>query len=435
MSYHFSRRDFMKSSLAAASLAAVNVSVPAFSSDKAPSSKLNIAIIGPNGRGMATVTEMTGENIVAMCDADTKRLDGAMKHAPQAQKFTDFRKLYETVKDLDAVCVCTPDHTHAPASLMGMRMGLHCYCEKPLTHDIRESRVMREVAAEKKLVTQMGTQIHAGENYRRAVEIVRSGALGDIYEAHVWCGKGWGMPEDAKRPTETPPVPETLNWDAWIGPAKMRPYHSCYHPGGWRRWWDFGNGTLGDMGCHYMDLVFWALNLRDCLTVEATGPAVNPECAPLALSVKYEFPARDKMPPCLVTWHDGTLRPPVLAEKNLKLPGAGVLFVGKDGMLFADYTKTQLLPESKFADFKRPEPWIPSSPGHHKEWLQGIRENKPGLALCHFDYSAPLTETILLGSVAYRVGEKLEWDAKNLRTNNDTANALITPEYREGWTL
>lgn len=433
----FSRRRFLQTSaLAGASLAAVNIPSPAISSDKAPSAKLNLAMIGPNGRGRANLDGIRGENVVALCDVDAGRLDQVAGVAPNAKKFADFRKLLETVKDLDGICVSTPDHTHAPASVMGMRMGLHCYCEKPLTHSVYESRLMQELAAEKKLVTQMGTQIHAEQNYRRAVELVQSGAIGEIRDVHVWCGKGWGMGPDAKRPQDTPPVPEGLDWDLWLGPAQVRPYHPAYHPAGWRRWWAFGNGTMGDMGCHYMDLAFWAMKLKDCLSVESAGPEVNAECAPLYLSAKFEFPQRGQLPPCTVTWYDGDRRPPVIAEKNLNLPGAGVLFIGKDGIIFADYGVTRMFPEEKFADFERPEQSIAPSPGHHQEWIQGIKQNKPEMALCNFAYSGRLTETVLLGSLAYRVGAKLEWDAEKMRfTNNDAANALIAPAYREGWTL
>ena len=432
---HITRRHFMKAS-ALAGLAATNIAMPAYSRDRAPSEKINIALVGPNGQGHFTFSNIQGENVIALCDADSLRLEQVAGMAPEAAKFSDFRKMFETVKDLDAVCVCTPDHTHAPASVMGMRMGLHCYCEKPLTHSVYESRVMQQIAAEKKLVTQMGTQIHAENNYRRVVEMVQAGAVGKIREAHVWCGKGWGMPEDAKRPEDTPACPDTLNWDAWIGPAKMRPYHPAYVPGNWRKWWDFGNGTLGDMGCHYMDLAFWALKLKDCLTVEANGPAVNAECAPLSLGVTYTFPARgDAFPACTVTWHDGDMRAAKL--DGLSLPGAGVLFVGDDDkMLFADYGGYRFFPEDKYRDYQRPEQTIAASPGHHNEWLQGIRENKPELALCNFAYSGRLTEAVLLGTVAYRAGAKLEWNAEKLEvTNNAEANAMIKTEYRDGWTL
>ena len=433
------RRHFLKSgAIAGAALAAVNVRVPAFCQDAAPSNKLNIAVVGPCNRGAATLSEVLGENVVALCEVDARFMAQASAKAPNAQKFSDYRKMLETVKDLDAICVCTPDHVHAPASVMGMRMGLHCYCEKPLAHEVRECRVMQQVAQEKKLVTQMGTQIHATGNYRRVVEIVQSGAVGPISEVHVWCGKGWGLPADYTLDTKEYDIPDYLDWDSWIGPAKMRPYNPCYHPANWRKWWAFGTGTIGDMACHYMDLPFWALELKDCLTAEAIdGPAVNAEGCPLNLTLKYTFPARgEKYPSCTLTWYDGAKRPPIMAEKGIPERGAGVLFVGRDGILFADYGSWALYPTDKFADFKAPEPWIPASIGHHREWLQAIRDNKPEDCTCKFGYSGRLTETVLLGTVAYRTGKKLDWDANAMRvTNVPEANDLITSEYREGWNL
>ncbi len=438
MSSRFSRRDFLKSSTVAASLAAANVSVPAFSNDKAPSNKLNVAVVGPCNRGAATHSEMLRENVVALCDIDTRNLDNAGRRSPQAQKFQDFRKMFEQVKDLDAVCVCTPDHTHAAPSVMGMRAGLHCYTEKPLAHDVRECRVMEDIAIEKKLCTQMGTQIHATDNYRRVVELVQAGAIGAVKDVYVWCGKGWGLPADAKRPTDTPAIPANIDWDCWVGPAAMRPYNSCYLPGQWRKWWAFGNGTLGDMACHIMDLAFWALKLRDCLTVEAVdGPAVNAEGCPLNLAVDYTFAARGEgYPACTLHWFDGGKTPDVL--KTLNIPGRfmGVLFVGEKGQLFADYGSRVLYPVAQYADFKAPEKTIPNSIGHHAEWLQAIRDNNPEACTCKFGYSGRLTETVLLGTIAYRTGKKLEWDANAMKiTNVPEANDLITCEYRDGWIL
>lgn len=432
------RRNFLRTGavLGASSL----VSVPAFCQDPNSSSKLNMAMVGPCGRGWATFMEIQGENVVAICDVDRRNLDRCKKVNPNAQTFTDYRKMFETVKDLDAVCVCTPDHTHAAPSVMGMRMGLHCYTEKPLAHDVRECRVMEEVAEEKKVCTQMGTQIHAGGNYRRVVELVQSGAIGKVTDIHVWCGKGWGHPADFKNPTDTPAVPDWLDWDSWLGPVKYRPYHPCYLPAQWRKWWAFGNGTMGDMACHYMDLPFWALELRDCLTAEPiSGPAVNAEGCPLKLTVKFTFAARgEKYPACTLTWYDGGGCGPVefMKQHNIKYRGAGVLFVGDKGILFADYTTHQLYPADKYAGFQAPKPWIPDSIGHHKEWLQAIRDNKPEACTCKFGYSGRLTETVLLGTVSYRVGQKLNWDADNMRvTNCDAANDLITVEYRDGWIL
>ena len=331
----------------------------------------------------------------------------------------------------EAVLVAATGRTHAPASAVAIRMGKRCYCEKPLSHNVAEARMVARLAAEKKVATQMGTQIHAGENYRRVVELIQAGAIGPVEEVHVWCGKAWG---GGTRPSETPPVPPNLHWDLWLGPATYRPYHPCYLPGNWRRWWDFGSGTLGDMACHYMDLPFWALDLRYPTSVEAEGPPVDAETAPLALVVRYEFPARGEKPPVKFTWYDGTNRPAILADRKLPAWGAGVLFVGKEGMLLADYGRRQLYPEDKFAGYQPPEPTIPPSLGHHNEWIEACKTGSP--TTCNFDYSGALSEAVLLGNVAYRVGQKLQWDAAALKaTNCPEADAFLRRTYREGWTL
>jgi predicted dehydrogenase len=338
----------------------------------------------------------------------------------------------EMAKEIDAVMVSTADHTHAPASAMGMRLGKHCYCEKPLTHTVYEARVLAQLAKEKNLVTQMGTQIHATDNYRRVVELVQGGAIGPVTEAVVWCGKDWG---NGKRPAgETPEVPKNIHWDEWIGPASFVPYHPCYLPAEWRRWWAFGNGTLGDMACHIMDLAFWALKLRHPTSIEANGPAVDPEGCAADLSVRYEYPARGDMPPVKVTWYDGKRQPEFPAGYNIPVGGIGVLFIGKNGMLRADYDGRILYPEAKFKDFKAPTPTIPNSIGHHKEFFEACKNGGP--TTCNFDYSGALTEAVLLGNVAFRTGKKLQWDAANLKaTNCPEADQYLRREYRKGWTL
>ncbi|MDO4573703.1 MAG: Gfo/Idh/MocA family oxidoreductase [Planctomycetia bacterium] len=430
----FSRRSFLKKSAILSGLAAVNVSVPAFCADAASSSKLNIAVIGPCNRGGANLSGVLQENILGICDVDSRYLEQAGKRVPKAARFEDFRIMLEKLeKDLDAVVVSTPDHTHAVCAVMAMRMGKHCYCEKPLAHDVRECRVMQQIAAEKKLVTQMGTQIHAGENYRRVVEWVQSGAIGKIREVYSWLSGG--RFSYTERPAAEP-VPEYLNWDLWLGPVPECEYSSCYHPGGWRRFWDFGNGTFGDFGCHYMDLPFWALGLQDCLTVEANGPKPNPIGCPGQITVKYTFPARGDLPPVTLTWYNGQM-PPILAEKKIpNPPGAGNLFIGEKGMILANYEMHRLLPEADFADYPRPEQTIPSSVGHHAEWIQACKENNPAATTCRFGYSGRLSETVLLGNVAFRSGKKLEWDAENMKiTNAPEANAYLEREYRDGWIL
>jgi len=394
--------------------------------------KLNIGIIGVGGRGRANTDEVIGENIVALCDVDDKYLGVAAKRFPKAKTYNDWRKMLEQ-KDIDAVMVSTTDHTHAPASVMAMKRGMHVYCEKPLAHSVHEARVMQETYLKSKVSTQMGTQIHAGDNYRRVVELVQSGVIGPVREVHVWCGREGPSPE---RPKEEQPVPEHLHWDLWLGPAPWRPYHSSYLPGcmTWEQRWDFGNGCLGDMGSHLIDLPFWALKLRDPLTVAAEGSHLTSESYPHWLIVHWEHPARGDMPPLKLHWYDGIQRPKSPPGHDLKEWGIGALFVGDKAMLLADYDRRILLPEADFKDYKPPEAWIPPSPGHYKEWILGCKTGSP--TLCNFDYSGKLIEHNLLGTVAFRVGQKLEWDAKNLKAINcPEADGYIRPKYREGWSL
>jgi hypothetical protein len=278
----------------------------------------------------------------------------------------------------------------------------------------------------------MGTQIHATDNYRRVVELVQADAVGPVREVHVWVERGWG---GGTRPTAVPPVPAYLHWDLWLGPAPARPYHSDYVPGPkWYKWWDFGGGVLPDLGSHWNDLPFWALNLTHPSTIEAEGPPISPETAPPWLIVRYDFPARGKLPGVKLTWYQGGKRPERGRDGRVPAWGNGVLFVGAHGMLLADYGRHVLLPEAKFADYKRPVPTIPRSPGHHAEWLIACKTGKP--TTCPFRYSGPLTEANLLGNVAYRVGKKLEWDAVNLRAKGcPEAERFLRKTYRKGWSL
>ncbi len=401
---------------------------------EAPNERLNIAGIGVGGRGADNVHGCNSENIVALCDVDEKRAGPTFEKYPQAKRYRDFRKLFDEMADkIDAVVISTPDHTHAAPAAQALRLGKHVYCEKPLTHSVYETRVLTQLATEKKLATQLGTQIHAGDNYRRIVELVQSGAIGEVREVHVWFPGGYGGMD---RPTDTPPIPPGLDWDLWLGPAPYRPYHPTYVPGGWRAWWDFANGTLGDFGCHYMDLPFWALKLSHPVTIEATSPlSPHPETTAHVLTVRYEFPNRGDLPPVTMTWYNGNgNRPEVPELKDADQWSAAVLFVGSTGKLVADYTRHRLLPEEKYAEFVRPEPSIPPSIGHHQEWIRACKTGEP--ALCDFSYSGPLTETVLLGNVSYRAQSKLVWDAGNLRaTNCPAAEQFIRREYRAGWEL
>ena len=279
----------------------------------------------------------------------------------------------------------------------------------------------------------MGTQIHAGENYRRVVELIQAGAIGPVTEVRVWSPASYG---GVKRPTETPEVPKGLHWDLWLGPAPVRPYHPCYAPFWWRSWWEFGNGGLGDFGCHLMDLAFWALKLRHPTTIEAEGPPVDAESCPKGVIVNYQYAARGDLPPVKLTWYDGDKagQPGIPPDSKITPYKMGLLFIGKDGMLQADYGSRELYPIEKFKDFKAPAPTIPNSIGHHEEFFKACKDGGP--TTCNFDYSGALTEAVLLGTVAYRLGKKLEWDPASLTaTNCPEAEAYLRRPYREGWTL
>ena len=435
MSKRTTRREMLQDSVLMGVGVGVAVSSGSQAAQRSANEKLNIGIIGSQGRGGSNTKSVSSENIVALCDVDAARLGKAAQQYPKARKYEDWRKLVEQ-KDIDAVVVSTTDHTHAPACVWAMNRGMSVYCEKPLTHSVYEARAMQDTYKknEHKLATQMGTQIHATDNYRRVVELVQSGAIGPVREAHVWCGRKGLV--DGERPKEQPPVPENLNWDLWLGPAPFRPYHPAYMPGctTWEQWWDFGNGCLGDMGSHLIDLPFWALKLRDPLTVEAEGAPLRSETYPEWLKVHWEHPARGDMPALKLHWYDGIQRPKSPPGHDLNKWGIGVLFVGEKGQLLADYGKRILLPEDKFKDFKPPEPSIPPSLGHHREWIHAAKTGEP--TLCNFDYSGKLIENNLLGAVAFRVGKKLTWDPNTLKaTNCPEADQFIRPKYREGWTL
>ena len=402
--------------------------------------KLNIAGIGVGGRGAADVNGVASENIVALCDVDEKHAAQTFKQYPKAKRYKDFRKMLDEMHHkIDAVVVGTPDHTHAPAAVYAMKLGKHCYCEKPLTHSVYEARVVAEIAREKKLVTQMGTQIHAESNYRRVVELVQTGAIGTVREVHVWLGANFSGPPkptsmwQPDAPSDRPAVPETLDWDLWLGPAPYRPYHPDYAPFGWRYWWNFANGYLGDFFCHYCDLAFWALKLRHPLTIEAEGP-VHPDSAARWTIARQEYPARGDLPPVTLTWYNGGGYPALVKKNKVPQWPNAVLFIGSKGMLIADYVQHKLLPEEKFADFIRPEPFIPDSIGHHREWVEACKTGGP--TTCNFEYSGALTEAALLCNVALRTRKKLIWDAKNLKAIGcPEADAFIRRQYRKGWTL
>ncbi len=440
-----SRREFLQKSTIAglATFAAPSILRAANLNDK-----LNIAIIGSGGRGGANLSNVESENIVALCDVNENNLNSAAQKHPNAKKFTDFRELYDHSKDFDAVVVSTCEHTHAFATLPALQMGKHVYCEKPLTYNIEEARRIRLAAGEAKVATQMGTQIHAGDNYRRVVELIQTGAIGPVTEVHVWVSRVWGWQaseEESKknndivfvqdRPPNPDPIPAGLDWDLWLGPAPERPFNNVYVPGPkWYRWWDFGNGTMSDLGSHWVDLPFWALKLDRPLTVEAEGPPRNSEIAPASMRATYEYGRRGEMSPVTLTWHQGTYKPKIWTEGDIPQWGSGVLFIGEKGMLLSDYGNYTLIPEKDFTDFVPPDPYIPKSLGHHAEWVHACKTGEP--TTCNFEYAGWLTEANHLGNVAYRTGKKLEWDFENLKANNaPEAEPFIRREYRKGWSL
>ena len=411
--------------------------------------KLNVAIIGCGGQGASNLGAIAalGENIVALCDVNANNLAAAAKKYPDAKTFADFRKLYDEFKDFDAVAVSTAEHTHSFATLPALRMKKHVYCEKPLAHNVWETRKIREAAKAAGVATQMGTQIHAMKNYRRVVELIQGGAIGAVTECHVWVSRAWGLQSEeaakrnrdivfvTERPKDAQVPPAHFNWDLFLGPAVDRPFHSVYFPGPkWYRWWDFGSGTMSDLGSHWNDLPFWALNLDAPLTIEASPGPADMELAPATMSATYEYGPRGTMPACKLTWYQGELRPTIWTEKIIPQWADGALFIGDKGMLLADYGKHVLLPEEQYKDFQRPAQTIPDSIGHHKEWLEAAKNGGP--TTCNFDYSGGLTEANHLGNVAYRVGKKIHWDAAKLECPGaPEAAKFLKREYRKGWEL
>lgn len=416
---------------------------------RSPNDKLNIGIIGAGGRGKANTEGVAHETIYALCDINDDMLAEAGSTYPQAKKFRDWREVIGDPQ-VDAVVISTADHHHALAAIKAMRAGKHVYCEKPLAHTVHEARMMQQEYARRRdrVVTQMGTQIHAGDNYRRVVELVRAGAIGPVREAHVWCGRTI-KPVDPVV-LEAQPTPATFDWDIWLGPAAMRPYNSGYWEGGnlnWNRRWEFGNGVLGDMGSHLIDLPFWALDLTYPTSVESVGPPPDPIACPPWQIVTWEHPARtgneNLAVPVTVTWYHGPegmkrrldlLGPRVQGDTDLDGWGIGVTFVGDRGLLSADYGKYVLSPGRDFANYRPPAPSIPESKGHYREWTDAIRSG--GGTLCDFAYSGRLIEHNLLGNVAHRAGTKLTWDhVKGRITNAPDAMKYISKDYRKGWSI
>jgi len=403
-----------------------------FSRAESPNEKLNVACIGVGGRGRGHCQAMQRQNLLAIADVDEKRAGKNWQAVPSDRRFHDFRKLFDKVgHKLDAVVVATPDHTHFHPAYIAMQLGLHTYVEKPLAHNVWETRTLTGLARGKQLATQLGTQRHAIDNVSRVVELIQSGAIGTVHEVYSWHNSSRGMP---KIPTEMPQVPGHLKYDLWIGPAEHRPYHPSFCPYGWRFWWDYGTGETGNWGCHVLDIPFWALDLKYPTRVDASGPKVDPERSPKSMRVTYEFPARGEQPP--VTLHWSMRKPEEALEKHGasgKEEKANTLFIGTKGVLVCGFNRRTLLPESTFADFNPPEPFLPKQGGFVNQWIDACKGGRP--ASCNFDYGGPLTEAVLLGNVAYRAGG-FEWNAEKLQVKgNDQAQALIRETYRKGWEI
>lgn len=441
-----SRRQFVKGIAGAiAAFQVVPGSVLGLNGATSPNEKLNIAGIGVGGQGRSDLNNMNTENIVALCDTDWSYAAGTFKQYPNAKRYKDYRKMFDEQKDIDAVVVATPDHHHFFASMYAIMNGKHVYCEKPLTHSVWEARRLAIAAREKKVATQMGNQGQASEETRRLCEFVWDGAIGNVYEAHIWTDRPSNglfkeyWPQGVDRPKDTPPVPESLDWDLWIGPAPSRPYHPIYHPFRWRGWWDFGTGALGDIGCHAFDPVFRALKLGHPLTVEASSSRVNEETFPVASMVTYHFPARGSMPPVKLVWYDGGLRPPRPEglDDGVQMGTNGRLLIGDKGFILGN----KIFPEKRRKEYQEPPKTIPRSPGHYQEWIQACKGGKP--AGSNFDWAGPLTEVVLLGNIALRVQlreeltyHKIEWDPEKLQIKNlPEANKFIRREYRDGWKI
>jgi predicted dehydrogenase len=434
MAQKTSRRTLIKGAAAGAAsyfLTGNTKSLAEENESKSPNEKLNLAIIGVGGRARGNIAGVKSENFVALCDVDENRAAATYKEYPNVPKFADYRNMLDKMGDkIDAVVISTPDHNHCIPAVMAMRMGKHCYCEKPLANTVWETRLMRDTAAEKKVATQMGTQIHSMDNYRRVVEKIQAGAIGPVREAHIYSNAKYrGTPI-----TKYPVTPEGIDWDRWIGPSSYMPFSEKLCPFAWRGYWNFGSGAIGDFGCHYGDLAFWALKLRYPTHVKPFGPAADPVFTTIGAKIEFEFPAREGMPALKYTWYDSDNRPELVTQGKVPNLGSGVLFVGDNGLLQSNYGSHALFPEAKFAEYKAPEPTIPSSIGHHKEWIVACKTGSP--TTCNFDYSGALTETVTLGKAAHQCGKGFAWNAEKLEAVNcPEAAQFLKPTVRKGWEI
>ena len=405
-----------------------------------PNEKLDVAVVGIGGQGAVNLGAVAHENVVALCDVDERRGAKGFESFPGVRRFTDFRRMFDSLeKEIDAVVVSTPDHTHFHPAWWAIERRKHVYLEKPLAHEVVEVRRLVDAARAAKVATQLGCQRHALQGLRDGVEIVRSGMLGDVREVHSWIASGRGMP---KRPEPAEKPPAGLDWDLWLGPTPARPYTKGFAPYDWRFWWDYGTGETGNWGCHILDIPFWALELAHPVHVAGSGPQPDPERTPTSLASRLDFPARKgsggaALPAVSVHWHQG--RPPILEglagnepDEKGKRPSDSMntLFVGSAGSLLCGFGGHRLLPAEQFAAAKPPRT-LPPSPGFHREWLAACRGG--AAATCNFDYAGPLAESVLLANVAYRVQGEFDWDATALKSSRDDANALLRREYRAGW--
>lgn len=457
MSTPLDRRGFLRTTgLAAAAFAMSRPWLSSAARTVSPNEKLNIAAIGFGGVGASNVRNSSEENIVALCDLDLGRCAGTIKQQPKAKLYTDFRVMLEKQKEIDAVIIATPDHTHAHIAMACMRAGKHVYVQKPIAHSVFEARTLTEAARDLKVVSQMGNQGHSGEGIRQITEWIAAGLIGKVREVHAWTNRPiWPQSSEMQRPTDAQTPPEGMDWNQWIGPAPMRPYHSAYHPGKWRAWWDFGTGSLGDMGCHIIDPIFMALNLRYPTSVEGNVSTVFEtfgkktegrfECYPRSAVIRFKFPARGDMPPVDMTWWDGGLMParPEELEDDFPFgdPNGGCLFVGDKAKIVCGCygLNPRILNADLRQEAKKVAKTIPRIPGnssgHEKDWVRACKGGVP--ASSNFDYSGPLSEMVLMGNLAIRFPDrKLLWDGEKMRvTNDEAANAYVRRQYREGFTL
>ena len=431
MALNRSRRDFLKTT-AMAGIGALAAD-QAWAQVKSANEKINFASIGVGGKGDSdTADAARSGNLVAICDIDDNILNKAAQKYPNAKKYNDFRKMLEEMgNSIDAVTVSTPDHTHAPAAALAMNMGKHCFCQKPLTHDIYEARRLGDIAREKKVATQMGNQGTAGSSLRKCAALIRAGVVGPVKEVHVWTNRPiWDQGQARPAPS---PVPANVHWDLWLGTAPERPYGNGYHTFSWRGWWDFGTGALGDMACHIFNMPYMALDLRDPTSVVAETSGHNKDSYPKWSVIKFQFPGNDKRGPIAGTWYDGGKKPS--ADLLGKKPAdSGSLIVGEKGMFYApgDAAESYEL----LGGATEMEVTYPKSPGHFEEWVRAIRGGEP--AMSNFPgYAGRLTETILLGNLAvWADGKTIEWDAQNLVAKNAPEVApIIRRTYRGDYSL